>query len=255
MSWTKQRKRFVTLVTLFFIFGISLLIILPIFLKAPTCFDTIKNGDETDIDCGGSCTKVCQSDIIPLQIQWERSVKVDTGVYDAVGYLVNKNNKATPTHVTFTATLSDRNGATIAKQSGSSIVLPGSATPLYVPNIKVGEAIPVRTRFEITETGTFYNSSNTEILKNLQVVDQSFDNTGSVTKLSLTLENKSFQDIKDIDVYTFLFDNEDTLIAINKTYIQRVESKSSQKAYVSWRSQITTPARFEFILVQQPSEN
>ncbi|PHJ24936.1 sushi domain (scr repeat) domain-containing protein [Cystoisospora suis] len=33
----------------------------PLVCKVPSCFDGIRNGDETGVDCGGSCTQVCPS--------------------------------------------------------------------------------------------------------------------------------------------------------------------------------------------------
>lgn len=253
MSWTRERKTFVTFAVLAFFLVVGTLIALPFIIKAPTCSDGIKNGSETDVDCGGSCALVCKSDIVPLEIRWQRSVEVDEKTYDAVAYVVNKNNNAIPAYLAFKVTLSDKNGATIVEKEGRTVLLPGAATPLYVPNISVGERIPVRTRFEITEMGPFYSYSNTDFLKNVQVADdQVFDNTTETPRLTLTIKNTIFDKVEDIDVYALLYDEEDTLIAISKTYIESIAPKSEEKAYFSWRSPFSSPKRFEFILVRDP---
>lgn len=252
MSWTRERKTFVTFIVIIFFTVVGVLIALPFIIKEPTCSDDTRNGTETGVDCGGSCRMMCAVDIIPLEIRWQRSVEVDEKTYDAVAYLVNKNNNAIPVKVSFKAVLSDRNGATIAEKEGEAIILPGAATPLYIPNIQVGERIPVRTRFEILETGPFYSYSNQDFLKNIQVIDHVFDNTTKTPRLTLTVKNALYDLIHDVDVYALLYDAEDTLIAISKTYIENIEPRSEQKAYMSWRNPFSSPARFEFILVRDP---
>lgn len=252
MSWTRERKTFITFVVVVFFLVLGTFIAIPFIIKDATCTDGVKNSTETGIDCGGSCGQVCASDIVPLEIRFERSVQVDEKTYDAVAYLVNKNNNAIPTYVSFRATISDKNGATIATKDGQTFILPGAATPLYIPNISVGERIPVRTRFEIIETGPFYSYSNQELLKNVQVVGQVFDNTTGTPRLALTVGNNDFNAVRDVDVYALLYDNEDTLIAISKTYIDVISGNSQEKAYFSWRAPFSSPARFEFIIVRNP---
>lgn len=254
MSWTRERKTFITFVVGFFLLVIGGIIVLPFIIKEPTCTDGIQNGNEIGVDCGGACNQMCMRDIIPLEIRWQRSIEVDEKTYDAVAYLINKNNNAIPRSVSFKVTLSDKNRATIAEREGKSVILPGAATPLYVPNIEVGDRVPVYTRFEITEgSSPFYTYSNQEFLKNIQVLQNySFDNTTETPRLTLAVQNSLFQTVQDVDVYALLYDAEDTLIAIGKTYIEKIAGNSQEKAYFSWRNPFSTPARYEFILVRDP---
>lgn len=252
MSWTKERKSFVTFIVLLFCVVVAISLVLPVILKEPTCTDGKRNGTEAGIDCGGLCGQVCTNTIIPLEIEFQRSVEVDERTYDAVAYLVNKNNEAIPTYVSFKAILSDKNGSTIAEKEGRSIVLPGAATPLYIPNIVVEDRVPVRTRFELIETGPFYKYSNKDFLKNVQVVDQVFDNTTNTPRLTLTIANTLFSTVKDIDVYALLYDEEGTLVAVGKTYIEAIAGQGKEKAYFSWRTPFSSPKNLEFILVRDP---
>lgn len=256
MSWTRERKAFVTFIVWFFLLVVIVITILPFVIKSPTCSDGIQNNTETGVDCGGACQRMCMQDVIPLEIRWQRSIEVDEKTYDAVGYLINKNNNAIPRTVSFKVTLSDRNRATIAEKEGQTVILPGAATPLYVPNIQVGERTPVYTRFEIVEASPFYTYSNQEFLKNIQVLQNyTFDNTTVTPRLTLTVQNSLFDNVQDIDVYALLYDAEDTLIAIGKTYIENIAGRSQEKAYFSWRNPFSSPARYEFILVRDPFSN
>jgi len=253
MSWTRERKKFITFIVGAFFVLLGIVVVLPFVIKDATCIDGVKNGSETGTDCGGDCQLMCKADIIPLEIRWQRSVKVDEKTYDAVAYLVNKNNNAIPKLVSFKVTLSDKNRATIAEKEGSTVILPGAATPLYVPNIQVEGRIPVYTRFEIIDVSPFFVYSNQDFLKNVQVIGQPlFDNTTETPRLTLTIQNTLFDRVQDVDVYALLYDTEDTLIAVSKTYIESIAGRGQEKAYFSWRSPFSSPARFEFILVRDP---
>ncbi len=252
MSWNSERKTFVTLVVLGAVVLFVSFFTLPFLLQAPSCNDGKQNGDEAGIDCGGSCALLCAGESIPLEILFERSVEVDATTYDAVAYVVNKNKDAVPSSLSFKVSLFDGVGSLIVQKEGKAFIQPGGGTPLYVPALQVGDRRPVRTRFEITQIGPFYKYSNQEFLKTITVRDHVFDNTNVTPRLTLTIQNSSFETVRDIDVYALLYDSEDTLIAVGKTYLESVSGNNTKNAYFSWRTPFSSPARFEFVLIKQP---
>ena len=62
------------------------------------------------------------------------------------------------------------------------------------------------------------------------------------TRDLLTYIHQKYTDLKDTSF----------VIAVNKTYIEAIRGQSQEKAYFSWRSPFSSPARFEFILVRNP---
>ena len=91
MTWAFKRQIFSLAIVLvvFSVFGF--LVFYPYFNQAPTCADSRQNGDETGIDCGGSCVRACLKEADPLSIIWSRAFKVLPGRYNAVAYIENHN--------------------------------------------------------------------------------------------------------------------------------------------------------------------
>ena len=165
MSWTQKRKSFVTFVVLTTIFCVAALVTVPFLIENPTCTDKKQNGTESGIDCGGACSVVCSTSNNAIRILWERAVLVDTGLYDAVGYISNANNNATPRIVRFSVSVFDEKGDTIAIREGSSMVRAGAGTALYVSGIETGGRIVGQTRFTIQEVTPFENPTKMHELR------------------------------------------------------------------------------------------
>jgi hypothetical protein len=65
------------------------------FLKKPeTCFDGKQNQNETGVDCGGSCLKICEAEASPLIKLWTRPFIVSPGIASVVAYIENPNETA-----------------------------------------------------------------------------------------------------------------------------------------------------------------
>ena len=92
-SWSSRRKlSYATIVILVIVISIALLVFF-FFYSAPTCFDGKRNGDELDIDCGGSCVRLCQSAFLPPRQEWggAKIEKLADGLYNVASYIVNPN--------------------------------------------------------------------------------------------------------------------------------------------------------------------
>ena len=95
-KWSIQRKRIVLSIVIGFL---VIIIGVPLYFfsyKAPTCFDGIQNGDETGIDCGGSCKLLCSNAMSPILIHGDpRILKVATSTYEVVASVENPNPQGT----------------------------------------------------------------------------------------------------------------------------------------------------------------
>src|SRR3989344_6223684 len=62
-------------------------------LVEPTCFDEIQNGIEEGVDCGLlACGIVCEPEIMPLNILFQKLIEVRPGDYDFVAQGNNPNS-------------------------------------------------------------------------------------------------------------------------------------------------------------------
>lgn len=249
MSWTQQRKSFVTFFVVATLFCGATLVTVPFLITDPTCTDKKENGTESGIDCGGTCSVVCSTNNNTVRILWERAVLVDTGLYDAVGYISNANNNATPRKVRFSVTVFDEKGDSIATRKGESLVRAGAGTALYAPGIETGGRIVGQTRFTIQEVSPFEKVTNEDILQAVQVVKESFENASGKPRLTVDVKNDLFDDLPNLDLIALLFDEEDTLVAVGKTFVERVPARATARAYFSWRLPFSKPTRTEIQLL------
>ncbi len=89
--WSTKRR---------FMYGASVVFILALVLggifwkvlyKSPQCSDGVKNGNETGVDCGGSCKNLCTSDALTPVVLWSKIFNISGDVYSAVAYIENPN--------------------------------------------------------------------------------------------------------------------------------------------------------------------
>lgn len=136
--------------TFFALIGLLFLayIYMSYFYQAPNCFDNLQNFDETGIDCGGSCVRICPFDASQPNVKWARSFKVTEGQYNAVAYVENSNRLAASPAVNYTFSLYDEAGL-ILERSGTTILPPDSVYPIFEGRIMTGSRIPTRTFLDI----------------------------------------------------------------------------------------------------------
>ena len=252
MSWTKERKTFVTFIFGVCVVGIAALFTVPLLIEYPTCTDTKRNGNETGIDCGGSCSKICKNPESTIRIAWERSVRTSESTYDAVAYIENNDNESAPRRVKYKATFFDASGSIIDTRDGESLIRAGAGTALYVPSIVTEKRIIAQTRFELTEVSSLERVTNQNTVKAVQVIEEPFDNLTGTPRLTIKVENDLFDDVNNIDVVALLYDTEDTLIAVGKTFIEKIPARGTAPAYFTWQTPFSRPARTEIQLLISP---
>src|SRR5271157_2786511 len=124
MTWAFKRKFFYAAIVVVFLAVSGFLIIYPHLNQAPTCTDGKQNGDETGIDCGGSCPLACTFQVNQISIRWARSFEVVPGRYNAVAYLVNSNKNTAIEKINYRFRFADKDNIYIGKREGSTYVPP-----------------------------------------------------------------------------------------------------------------------------------
>ncbi len=154
----------------------------------PTCTDGIQNGDETGIDCGGSCPNACLSQI-NLPVTFEGS-SVNYTVTDFGGNAstkivdpTNASNMVMKSDKTVTAELWA--GTTIGTNSGFSSPIPFTATnrKMYVRVWSPDANIPVRLKVEVSgiPTQSCETQTNTTVANAWETIEFDFNNQASGT--------------------------------------------------------------------------
>jgi hypothetical protein len=235
MNWALRRQIFYVVILILFFAVFAFLIISPSFKKAPTCADNIQNGDETGVDCGGSCPNACLALVSPISILWARAFEVVPGHYNAVAYLVNHNKNAAVEKVNYRFRFADANNIYIGKREGSTFIPPGGNFAVFEPGIDIGNSIPVYTTFELTETPVWLQVPQDKI-DQLKVLISNIQLQGETSspRLSATIRNNSLFTIPNVNVIALLYDNLGNAISASSTYLNQLAPLQNTDINFTW---------------------
>ncbi len=242
--WRKTRKSL-------FISIISLIILSIIFYKLhayifpkPSCFDNKLNGDESDIDCGGSCQKVCNEKILPIISKTARAIKTEKGLYDLIGFLQNNNRDKNISNnkINYKFTIFDLSGKPIKEYIGKTDLLVGQTFPIIVQNVPLDLESSGNDISKVILTTSF---DNNEWLKVDSIFGESFFSSSNedyerlnnnITQLSLDITNPTKARFRDIPIRITLENEEGNIVAVNETILRDIAGRSSQKVSFTWRN-------------------
>lgn len=189
------------------------------FYTPPTCSDRVMNGNETGVDCGGSCRKLCQSAFIPAKIAWGggKSEKVAPGFYNVASYIINPNLNAAAANVPYKFALFDNKGILITERQGKINIPAGRNTLAFDAGVSVGARIPTKVTFEFLSQPIWFKSK--DALGGISIVEKKYTEDDQSSSLEITLENKSLIPYKNVTVAAVLFDTDENAIGFSRTQI------------------------------------
>ncbi len=233
-TWSSRRRRSIALSILIIVAGIALGGYFSFFYKAPTCFDATQNGDETGVDCGGSCRKLCQSAYLPAQISWGggKLEKVATGYYNVAAYIVNPNTNGAALNVPYKFTLYDNRGILITERTGYVTIPAHRNVLVFEPAVNVEKRVPTKVTFEFMSAPLWFKSHDT--LTNLAVLDKHYFEDVKSSSLQVVLQNKGLVPITGITVGAVLYDIDNNAIGFSRTKIDSLGASGSDIAPFTW---------------------
>ena len=234
MPWASQRQAMFA--------GGALLIVLVIgvagwflfFHHTATCFDGIQNQTEEGIDCGGMCDKLCQAPRVSAL--WARSVKVAPGVYHAVAVVKNPETNAGTTALPYTFSLYDSENVLVAKVEGTMKLEPGEVVPLFYPNIRTGERVPVKTFVAFGQAVWKKTArSQSPVVVDASPVD------ATLLSLSVRVQNTTAKPVSKVILTALLYDASDTLVTASQTFVTDIPARGEKEAVFTWQEPFTSP--------------
>lgn len=237
LSWSAKRQ--LTIIGIFFLFGIIILgfILYPKIVKDPTCFDGKQNGLERGIDCGGSCAQICPFDANSLVLVWSRAFSSVPGYTTAVAYIDNNNTSSGVISIPYEFRIFDDQGR-IATKQGTTFIGAHGVSAIIDTHIPVGNRIPVRATFEFLSppVWTVYSKPIIDsVTTNITVRNETLSDVSTAPKLSAILFNDSLYDLKDIDVVAIVYDTVGNAITASQTHIfDTIGINSSKEIFFTW---------------------
>lgn len=236
MSWSARRQLLIIFILLF-VFGGGTFSYYYFFVKTPaSCFDGRQNQGESGIDCGGPCSAICESEVIPLSVEWTRPFKLQDGKYDVAAMVENRNISFGISKFAFTFSTFDENNVHITDKSGTVFINPNEKVLIFTSELDSGKRSVARAFLEfsdnIKEQGWARVGDISEkprlSVENERVVE------GDTPRLYADILNSSPYDIKNIEVSAVVYDENDNAIAASKTLVNILAQGSKQPVVFTW---------------------
>ena len=235
MTWALKRQILYIVVLVAFFSLLGFLVAYPFLNKIPTCSDGIENGDETGVDCGGSCARACLLQVDKVSVLWAQTFQVVPGRFNAVAYLENHNKDTAVYRLKYKFRFADANNVYIGKREGSTTVPPGAKFAVFEPAIDLGNSIPVYTSFEFTETPIWVSVPQDKINQlKLLISGVDLENANTSPVLSASVENTSLFPIHNVSVIGILYDNRGNAVSASRTFIDLLGAESKKDVTFTW---------------------
>lgn len=233
MTWATRRRALYISIGLVFAISISGVPIYYIFFtENPTCFDGKANQDELAVDCGGSCERLCPTQVRTPNILWSRAFPVTDGTYNAVTYVENSNFDAGVDSIEYVFQLFDSRNIIIAERRGKTFLTTNGLTPIFEAGIQTGNRIPVRTFFEFRSDPWWRKAENapgyTVSEKQLTIRDN------GLPRVDAKITNDTVNEIFNIEVIATVFDTTGNAMASSKTVVKRLPARSTEDLVFTW---------------------
>ena len=217
------------------------------FNHQPTCFDGKQNGNETGIDCGGSCQKVCLADILNPLVKYTRIFQAGDGLYGAVAIIENPNPLLLAENVPYTFKVFDKDGVEIVERHGTIFIPPHKTIPIFEGGLKTGIRVPAKLAFQFDQPPSWQRSDNF-IEPPLQITNENFNMATGSARLDADLLNQNPDDFKNITVIALLYDDQSNVFAGSQTVVDTLNRRSSVHLVFTWpRVFAQNPYRVEII--------
>lgn len=202
--------------------------------STPTCFDKTKNGDETGIDCGGSCSLICSSDIMAPIVRWDpRLFEVFPGTWSAIVYVENPNTNADATYVPYSFTIYDGNNKILAERKGATILPKSKTVGVFEGSIAIPEAVrPKRAVFELGNDIVW--KKNEAPIPDITITNSPILRLDSAPRVEANVKNNGTEEIKNIELVVAIFDGADNVIAASRTFVESLKKNEDTNIFFTW---------------------
>lgn len=243
MEWSQKRK---IIYALSFSFALILVAAYPaykIFYNAPTCFDKKQNGGEVGIDCGGSCSLYCASQIITPRVVWAKAFPTAEGVYDLGAYIENPNQAAGLKNAHYTIRVFGAANQELATSQGLIEISPAGVFLLFVPNVRIAQA-PERVQVEFNQDDMSKWVKARSEPEVIVVKNQNLRNTDTKPRLDATLVNTDrIDDVGRVILGAVVYDALKNPIAISETFVPGISRGGEQNIFFTWQNRFTKNPR------------
>lgn len=220
---------------------LALLIILIVIFNMPSanCFDDRQNGNETGVDCGGSCVACGVKYAKDLEIIGGVSIlEVTSDIIETVAKVRNPNTEF-GLKFDYQIKLSDSFGQVKKIINGQSFIYPSSAKYLVIPKIEIkkSEIAKAEIIFDKNSFDWFASNKTSKDLFNVYDLQTQFlDDAKNPGYLKTTgkINNKMSYNFSSIDLTILVFSKTSELLNAAETKLDGLTSNATKQFEYIW---------------------
>lgn len=247
-AWSRTRKRIVLAIVTFF----ALLVVgVPIYFvlyPSATCSDGVMNGDETGVDCGGSCERLCTLESLPLITRGDpRILTIDDGSYEVASLVENPNSTAEILHAKYTlAIYSTDNLLPIKSIEGDTYIPPGGTFVVFEGPFTLS-AKPTRAIITWHKDSLIWEKRSTPVPE-LTIEKSTITRLEPTPRLEVLVGNPTLNAVSNIDLTALIYDVAGNIFAASKTIIPNLDSGDASQAIFTWpKAFATNPVQVQIV--------
>ena len=252
MEWSTRRQLIIFLGFIGILVLVGFVIIWRVFLlERPTCNDGIQNGEETGIDCGGSCRLICEQEALAPLVAWSKAVPSAQDTYHLLAYVENRNRGAALVDMPYEFTIFDRLGQEMEVLEGQVSIGPDQPTVVFESRVSL-PATPGEVFFEFLADPRWQRSDPAGFTR---VVTDSIrqDTAALVPTVRGTIQNTTEEVFTDMSAVVIVYDRDNNTIGASRTFVDRLPAGGSQDIVYTWPELFSAPAnRYEVVLMREP---
>ena len=219
---------------------VGVLIYFTSFYQPANCFDGVLNGDEIDVDAGGSCVRIAASTVVQPSIVWAESFEITPGQYNAAAYIENRNAIAATPELRYTFTLYN-NDTVVTERSGVTVLPPNSSYPIFEGRIFTDGQEITNTKLVIEPPELWLPAMVGS--EQFRTTDRDLQNVDTRPSLDVTIENTALTAAQDIEVVATIFNDIGRAVTASETFIESFDPRSSQDVRFTWPNSIAKTVR------------
>lgn len=229
-SWS-QKRQFLYFLIPFSIFIIVIsFIYFSFFYRPASCFDGVKNGKETGIDCGGSCSLVCTGDSLNPITLWSKAFLVTNDVYNLVAFVQNPNPSSEAKNVHYVFSAYDDEGLFIGKREGKTTISKNKKFVVFESGFKSIKNIK-RLDFDFVYPIVWQKNLNKE--PNILIENDPIENQKNSPKIQGFITNKS-DDLEQVELTVLIYDGKGNAINTSKTFLEKLPKGIKTPFVFTW---------------------
>lgn len=240
MKWALKRRIVIAVIlaALFLLVSSSTIFL---FREEASCFDNVRNGNETEVDCGGDCEKICESQAKQPYVDFAQIV-TNNNQKSVVLSIVNPNEKTEVRNLSFVVSIFSNQGIFLGDiprvvnlESGQTFVL---LIPLSDNSFSNAGKAVVDLKERVFIKGVRKDSY-------LRVRDFSWNLNESASILNVSIENKG-EEVLRTPLTAVVFGEEGKIIAAQRIIVPVVSVQGEDLSIVWNESFKEAPFKVDF---------